>query len=228
MLSFEELKIPKNEVLRYLGYKGQDIDERLNLMIDSTIKECEDLILPRVIFSKYNKKSINRGVHIVGSNVVLEGEDIKNHLLFANEVVVMAITIGINIEKKINLYEKTSLTKAMILDACATAAVEEVCDRFEEYIKTQVSKRELGITFRYSPGYGDLSLDTQKDIINMLDAEKRIGLTVSDHKLLFPRKSVTAIIGLIPKDKEVKQRGCEVCKNYKNCRFRKEGTICGN
>ena len=228
MLSFKDFKIPKNEVLRYLGYRGQEIDERLNLMIDSAIDECERLILPKFICSNYNKKAINKGVIIEGSNVILSGNDIRNHLAFANEVVVMAVTIGIDIEKKIKLYENTSLTKAMILDACATAAVEEVCDTIEESIKSEVRTRGLGITFRYRPGYGDLSLDYQKDIINMLDAEKRIGLTVSDHKLLFPRKSVTAIIGLIPKDKEVKQRGCEVCKNYKNCRFRKEGTICGN
>ena len=68
----------------------------------------------------------------------------------------------------------------------------------------------------------------QKDLIDTLNAQRRIGLTVSSHFLLFPRKSVTAIIGFISKDKEEKRRGCEVCKNYESCSFRREGLVCGS
>ena len=40
----------------------------------------------------------------------------------------MAATIGNDIERKTRLYEKTNLTKALIFDACATTAIESVCD----------------------------------------------------------------------------------------------------
>ena len=49
----------------------------------------------------------------------------------------MGVTIGGNIEKRINLYGKTNLTKSLILDSCATTAVEEICDKVEDYIKAR-------------------------------------------------------------------------------------------
>ena len=94
-------------------------------------------------------------------------------------------------------------------------SVEEIVDA-----AVSIAKEARGNSEAY------IALDVQKDIINILKSEKTIGLTVSTHNLLMPRKSVTAIIGLIPKNKEVKKKGCEVCKNYENCSFRKEGIVC--
>ena len=88
-------------------------------------------------------------------------------------------------------------------------------------------KENETITFRYSPGYGDLPLDIQSDFLKSINAEKLIGLTVSSHNLLMPRKSVTAVIGIIDKKYEQHKKGCEVCKNYENCSFRREGISCG-
>ena len=221
-----KLEIPKDEVLWYLGYRSQLIDEKLDELINLTIEESKTLIAPRFITSRCKVSLVENGVKLLGTSVILTGNDIKEHLKDSKECVLMGVTIGGNIEKRINLYGKTNLTKSLILDSCATTAVEEICDKVEDYIKSEVIGNGEFITFRYSPGYGDLSLDVQKDIINILKSEKTIGLTVSTHNLLMPRKSVTAIIGLIPKNKEVKKKGCEVCKNYENCSFRKEGIVC--
>ena len=223
-----KLEIPKDEVLRYLGYRSQLIDEKLDELIKLTIEESKTLITPRFITSRCKVSLVENGVKLLGTSILLTGNDIKEHLKDSKECILMGVTIGGNIEKRINLYGKTNLTKSLILDSCATTAVEEICDKVEDYIKGEAIGNGESTTFRYSPGYGDLSLDVQKDIINTLKAEKTIGLTVSAHNLLMPRKSVTAIIGLIPKDKEVKKKGCEVCKNYENCSFRKEGIVCGS
>ncbi len=224
------LKIPKDEVLRYLGYKAekQILDKSLDELIDSVIEESKTLIEPKFIFNKYVIEVKEDGVYFKGTNLVLTGNDIRNHLKDSKESVLMAVTVGNRIEQRIKLYEKISMTKALILDSCATTAVEEICDVIEEKIKKEAEEKGLSITFRYSPGYGDLPLEIQRDLINTIGAEKRIGLTVSSHYLLFPRKSVTAIIGFIPRNKEERKKGCEVCKNYENCSFRREGLVCGS
>lgn len=226
---FESLKIPKDEVLRYLGYKEQKqtIDKSLDELIDSVIEEGKELIDAKFVYNKYYIEHREDGVYIDGTKLVLTGNDIKEHLENSDECVLMAVTVGNMIEQRIKLYQKVNLTKALILDSCATTAVEEICDIIEEKVKSEAAKDNLGITFRYSPGYGDLPLETQKNLVSTLNAERLIGLTVSPHFLLFPRKSVTAIIGLVSKDKEEKRRGCEVCKNYENCSFRREGLVCG-
>lgn len=228
MSDINKLCIPKEEVLRYLGYKAQNIDSTLDKIIDETIKESKSLILPRYVYAKYDKKSKEENLILEGTSLLLVGNDIKEHLKDSEEVILLAATIGNKIEKKISLYQRTNLTKALILDSCATTAVEELCDLIENKIKEEVHSENKGITFRYSPGYGDLPLSLQKPIIDTLKADKIIGLTTSDKHLLFPRKSVTAIIGIIEREQETNSKGCEVCKNYENCSFRKEGIRCGN
>ena len=52
------------------------------------------------------------------------------------------------------------------------------------------------LTQRFSPGYGDLSMNTIEDIIAILNAQKRIGLSVTRSLMMTPIKSVTAILGI--------------------------------
>ena len=49
---------------------------------------------------------------------------------------------------------------------------------------------------RFSPGYGDFSLEHQRDFMRILDLENSLGLTLTGSLLLVPEKSVTAVIGL--------------------------------
>lgn len=222
-----ELDINKEEVLRYLGYKGQDIDENINNTIEECREEIKKVITPRVVYSYKNINSSDDGVEVITTNLILKGKDIKEHLKNSTECVLMAVTLGNEVEKKTRLYEKTNLTKALILDACATTAVEEVCDIVENSIKEKAILNGMNITFRYSPGYGDLPLDVQNSFLRALEAQKKIGLTVSENNLLFPRKSVTAIIGIVDNGIEKKRKSCKECSNYENCSFRREGESCG-
>lgn len=222
-----ELKIDRREVLRYLGYKGQKIDDNMSEMIDLCRAEVKNIIVPRTVYEYVNICTTEKGVEIEQTNLILTGNDIKNHLSSSKRCVLMAVTLGNEIEKKTRLYEKTNLTKALILDACATTAVEEVCDIVEEKVRKEAEAEGMNITFRYSPGYGDLPLDIQQNFLRVLDAQKKIGLTVSENNLLFPRKSVTAVIGIVSLDTKIKKRSCENCSNYDNCSFRREGENCG-
>ena len=227
MNTIKSIKIPKDEVLRYLGYKKQIIDNNTMGLVNETINEAQKIIELKYILSKNKCILKDGGVHVEGTKLTLLGNDIKEHLKNSKEVLLLAVTLGREIEKRISYYEKINLTKAVILDSCATAAVEELCDEIEIEIKKEMIKENEDITFRYSPGYGDLPLDIQSDFLKSINAEKLIGLTVSSHNLLMPRKSVTAVIGIIDKKYEQHKKGCEVCKNYENCSFRREGISCG-
>lgn len=222
-----EIEINKEEVLRYLGYKGQVVDDNIMNIIDECREEIKTVITPREIHQYNDIKIIDEGVEVLDTNLILYGNDIKNHLKDSKKCVLMAVTLGNDIEKRTRLYEKTNLTKALILDACATTAVEEICDIVENCVKEKVEIQGKDITFRYSPGYGDLPLEVQNNFLRALDAQRKIGLTVSENNLLFPRKSVTAIIGIIDKGTEKNKKSCKECSNYENCSFRREGETCG-
>jgi len=48
---------------------------------------------------------------------------------------------------------------------------------------------------RYSPGYGDLPLEYQKDLFALLQLDK-LGVAITERCLLVPEKSVIAISGI--------------------------------
>ena len=54
---------------------------------------------------------------------------------------------------------------------------------------------------RYSPGYGDLPLELQREIIRVLDCGRTIGITLTESLLMQPSKSVTAVIGMKEREK---------------------------
>lgn len=221
------IEINEQEVLRYLGHRGQGIGEDIKRLIKECREEVKKEIAPKYIYELFNIKVKDIGVVVEGTNMILKGEAIKKHLSKSNKVALLVVTLGNNIERLTRLYEKSNLTKGLIIDACATTAVEEVCDYAEGLVKDIANKEDKKINFRFSPGYGDLPLDIQREFITVMNANRRIGVMVSDHDLLFPRKSVTAIIGFVNKEEKTKKKSCNECSHYKQCRFRREGTSCG-
>ena len=63
-------------------------------------------------------------------------------------------------------------------------------------MKIKAKAKELGYECkpRFSPGFGDFPLETQRGIIPLLSTEKRIGVILSESCIMSPRKSVTAVI----------------------------------
>lgn len=225
----EKILENKHEVLRYLGYRNQLIDKLTNDLIEESMNEMRDLIRPRYIYKFFNIKRREEEIYLSNSNFNLVGESIKKHLSKSEECILIAVTLGNGVDTKIRYYEKISMAKALILDACATVAIEEVCDKVCEELKEKMQSENKTLTLRYSPGYGDLPIDIQKSFLTILDTGNTIGLTASSHNILIPRKSVTSIVGVVEKDeKNMGKHHCLECNKYENCIFRKEDDKCGN
>lgn len=227
------IEIDEREVLRYLQYKDQDIESNLSDKIEQCIKKTKEIINPRFVFRKYkikkskfyNKKN---EVYLEGSNLILQSDDVYNLLLECNECILMSVTLGLEVEREIRKLTYTDLTKGIIIDACATTAIEEACDIVQDNIEKKLLKEDKYITYRYSPGYGDLSIEKNLDINNLLNSQKEIGLTVTDSGIMIPRKSVVALIGVSHKGISNTKKSCENCNNRHNCDYKKEGDGCGN
>lgn len=211
------LDIDKKEVLRYLRYKGNP-DEKTDNLIDLCINEICLLAMPKTVYAIFDID----GETLQNTVFTLCGNDIKNHLSGCRRCVLMAATLGIEIEQKVAQAQILDMTKALVLDACATAAIESVCDNLCQKIEKEIFPFEL--TSRFSPGYGDFPIAIQKDLITVLDAGRKIGLTLTPENIMIPRKSVTAIMGIT--DKKRKARTCEICNLKDTCTYRKEGMTC--
>lgn len=223
----ENLKINKEEVLRYLCCTKEFKDEKIEKLINSTIDEVKNIVKPKYVYQTFEIEHTKEGVNFLGTNLKLEGKDIKKHLSLSKTCSLMAATLGYDLDRKISLYEKTNMTKAIIMDACGTAAIEELCDNIENCIKKEGEKKNLNITYRYSPGYGDLDLNVQKDFLNVVQWKKNVGISLS-YNIMAPRKSVTAIIGFISMDSKIEKKNCTKCNKYNECIYRKLGGSCEN
>ena len=100
-----------------------------------------------------------------------------------------------------------------------------MCDQAEAEIRAHFPA--CSFPFRYSPGYGDLPLEVQGELLALLDAPRRVGLCATESHLLTPRKSVTAILGIAGGKLEQKKRSCLGCPARESCPYRKAGGHCG-
>ncbi len=216
--------IRHEEVLRYLGHRGQAISD--DLMREVLAGEADMLACakPKSVFSVFDRIDTTDGIALSGTTLVLKGEDIKNHLVGCTKVAILAVTLSFDVDRLITSAQVESMSRSLILDASADALIEQVCDEVEREIYSTV--QDMHATWRFSPGYGDFPISLQNEILTVLSAQKCIGLCATDSHLLTPRKSVTAVIGLSDIALPKKQRGCESCTMRETCTYRKRGERC--
>lgn len=101
-------------------------------------------------------------------------------------------TVGASFDRWHRQLSAKSAADALIAQAIGTAAVEKVMDRLEDEIRSTLSPCEK-LKRRRSPGYGKMNLGLNREIVERLDAAKRIGVSFTDSLTLLPSKSVTAV-----------------------------------
>lgn len=127
---------------------------------------------------------------------VAESRDLDTCLRGCSRAVVFAATIGGHIDRLIAKYSRFSPVRALALQALGAERVEALCDMFCRELKTHYASLGCDIRPRYSPGYGDLPLEFQKEVFRLLDPPRRIGVCLGESLLMTPSKSVTAIVGV--------------------------------
>lgn len=220
----EQLNIDRAEALRYLGYAGQTPDEQTAALIDSCRAAIREAARPRTVWRQF---TLSDAMQVGGSDFVLQGEDIRAHLAGCDRCILLAATLGPDIERLIAAQQVTDMARAVVLDACATTAIEEVCDGLQSRLAAQAAQTGGYLTARFSPGYGDWPIDSQREFVRLLDTYRKIGLTATADCILTPKKSVTAVIGVA--DHPVRtgyRKSCAACALRETCQFRKAGTRC--
>lgn len=218
-------EVPRGEVLRYLGMYGAQPDACMEQQIEQAREKMRELAQIKFIYERFALERTAEGIGVRGTTLVLKGKDISEHLKGCSHCVLMAATLGMAVQKAIAAVQSKSMSQALYLDACATAAIEEACDFCEYKIREQYPEERF--TSRFSPGYGDLPLSLQNDFLNALNARRRIGLFLTSSGLLTPCKSVTAVLG-VGEQAAGKKRSCETCSLRETCTYRKGGTSCGH
>lgn len=153
------------------------------------------------------------------ATLVLTSRNLSDNLTQCSEVILFAATLGLEADKLIQRYTVMNMAKASIAQACGAACIEAYCNKEQEAIRQEAARRGLYLRPRFSPGYGDLALEHQRDIFALLECNKRLGMSLTDSMLMLPTKSVTAIIGLTKNADNCHIAKCNSCSKT-DCEFR--------
>lgn len=212
------MDIRTREAVRYLGYGHHAIDELTLELIQESFRELDQFSNNRFIYRIF-EISIEKPDGIYIDNLLVKSKNLCKNLDGCDRVIMLAATLGAEVDRLIRRYSVSNMSKAVVMQACAAAKLEEYCDLMEVCIKSDLQE-DCYLRPRFSPGYGDLSLEYQKNILDILEAPKKIGLAMTDASMLVPTKSVTAIVGISKIDMKCHKAGCEIC-NKLDCAFRR-------
>ncbi|MDO4552347.1 MAG: vitamin B12 dependent-methionine synthase activation domain-containing protein [Bacillota bacterium] len=228
-LPFEEgrelLPVDRKEVWRYSGYSGVpgEEDKALSALLDEVAAEALPVLAYRICYRSVSL-TWQDGMPVLPFSA--PSKDLARCLKNSVEVLFFAATVGLELDRRIERYQRVSPAKALLFQALGAERIEALCDLFCREMGCGAREKGLELTPRFSPGYGDLPIEVQRDLFRLLDCQRKIGLTLNSSLLMSPSKSVTAILGLRPGGLDASRDGhggnkCGDCP-ARDCSFRRK------
>ena len=213
--SLSELLIPYEQIVRYAGMMNGSVPEGVKELIDKCLPVAKNAL-------KYKACYLEVPVKIGDNLVSFDCFEVKSNNLAAvlrdcDKAILVAATAGIEIDMVVRRAEVTSKAEALILNSIAIAGIERYMSVLNDYFKEQYSGYELRP--RFSPGYGDVPLSTQNELLSVLDTKRKIGVALSESLLMTPSKSVSAFIGIGEKGCIHLDKDCDICSK-RDCEYR--------
>lgn len=217
MLRSKPQAIDRTAALRYMGAAGWEPDAGTDALLSHAERQLLDIAVPRAAWRVLPRTALP---------LEDRGNDLKRHLLGCDEVIVMAATLGSEVDALLRRMELTDIALAATTDAMASVLLEQVCDALEAELRTAQRQRGRYLTGRFAPGYGDCPLELNDEICAAADTVRGCGIAVTSQHLLAPRKSTTALLGVADHPVTGTLAGCATCHLRETCLFRKKGTTC--
>ena len=237
------MEINRREIYRYLGIKpNMEPDAATEKLAEECIRELMEKCRPRayarwfplrVCSTSGAEETVDTGAAGAGkaqdasdsplldfSCFQVRSRSLAKNLQGCSEVILFAATIGEGADLLARKYGRINVAKAVVMQAAAAAMIEAFCDEENEKLRAEAAEKGLYLRPRFSPGYGDFSLNHQRDFARVLEMQKTVGITLTESLLMLPSKSVTAVIGVSKQDARCVLSGCESCRNA-GCTFRR-------
>ncbi|MEG1849400.1 MAG: hypothetical protein RR197_02470, partial [Oscillospiraceae bacterium] len=145
---FRPIEIDRAEALRYLrGGDGNEVADDL----ERAISELHRALHPAAAAAVFALVP-DGGMPTLGG-LSLPGASIARHLVGCARCAILGVTLGFEVDRLIAAAGQLSPYRALLLDACATAAVEDLADQAAGLLSEQLPDAQGRQTWRFSPGY---------------------------------------------------------------------------
>lgn len=180
------------EILRYAGVRDDTnydklLFEKAKSDVSKIAKAC---VVYREMPIEINEYKVSFG------NISVVSKSLAQAMRKAKQVLFFAATVGIEVDRLIAKQSRISASAALATDAVATERIEALCDEFCRRTDFELLPYGLHTGIRFSPGYGDMPLEFQREIFSVILPERSIGLTLNSSLMMSPSKSVSAIIAI--------------------------------
>lgn len=186
------VSISEKEYRRYMGIGSAKTEESVESLISDSLRELEGALKIRGCYRLCDVAlSGEDGVDLEFTNI--QSRALRKNLSGCGKAVVFAVTVGIEVDRLIARYNATTPSRAVVMDAVASAAVEAAAEKLCLDLENKYGKMKP----RFSPGYGDLPLSYQPSFCEYVDCGRKAGIRLTETFMLIPMKTTTAITGIL-------------------------------
>lgn len=216
-----EPRLDEDAVLRGQGADPGAIRARSPHLVQvakEALKEALPLLQPQAFYRRFDVNAHRHERISFSGGGFLSGPLIAQHLGPAQQVVVLVCSIGGALDDLVSKAGKSDMVRSLALDGVGSAAVEalanEICRRFE----LEAAQDGLRTSIPLSPGMvGWTVAEGQPQIFNLVNGDS-IGVSLTEHFLMIPRKSLSMVLGLGP-DMGYGGKVCDFCAMRETCRY---------
>jgi hypothetical protein len=198
---------------RQMKFDANDVPKRYKAVFDKTRKDSFEALTVKGIFESREIEDVRDGSIRLRSGEVLESAMLAKAFHLSSELVFYVVSVAGY--EALDETEENMAAK-LFLDSWGTAVVESGSTHFKRGIAKELEKENIYATFAFSPGQHNISMELQKVIFGLL-APEEIGVTLNEHFLMHPKKSVSGIFGIGPNRDAKRLRPCDFCNLRTTC-----------
>jgi len=200
----EEFTVPPSRVrvepiLRFQRYRDlSKVAPAIREIAEEMVQTAEKLSAPSVAFLAQQVSYLGPETLAIKEGPIFHGKCFETHLPETSEVVCFVATIGPALDERVSeLAEGDELLEALFLDTAGWLAIENALRAFRKHLGARIRPRGLRLSPRLGPGYMDWPLTEQQDFFSLF-AGMPLPVSLSEHSVMMPKKSVSGLFGLVP------------------------------
>ena len=217
----EDLEITVDAVLRGQGADPEILrarSPRLVEVAEKALSKTRDLLEPRVLIETFAVSSLKHDRLQLDNQQVLSGPLVSGHLAGAEEVLAVICTVGRAVDEYAEEVVAQDIVLALAVEGVGAAAVEALANAVCREVEREAESRGLRSTIPLSPGMIGWGVEEGQEIIFSLLQPSQIGVDLTPHHLMTPRKSLSMLIGL-GETLDMDRRICDYCAMRETCRY---------
>jgi hypothetical protein len=215
-----DLSLDVDQVLRAQGADPAVIRARRPALVDAAEQALQEGLAYLAPVAAYRELAVEslRHERLFLTGGVLTGPLVAQHLRSAQQVVVLACTIGDALERVISEAMSEDPVRGLALDGLGSAAAEGLAAAAAAHFEDQARAQGLHTTIPLSPGMVGWPVEEgQAEIFSLVDGGEA-GISLTSGGMMVPRKSISLVLG-VGKDVAAAGKACDFCNLRETCRY---------